>query len=334
MSNKQEGLKEKKEPSLPPRFFRQMLLIIINPKEAFLQVKDSPLMLSILIIPPILVILTFAQYYVFYRIKMEIPAIFYTGQIDSFINSLVQLRLMQYIIVILLGILLALLIFISGKWLGGYGDFKQAISVASYIHIPNIPGLIILALLILFTPSVQTNVLTFVGYPMRGQPKDNIVIGLREYIGEESNLTMMVRAYYGIPLNATVGYGGVISGVTKIVEGEINITYAVTTTAGINKTVKHISLNGTSLDYNLPLTIKNVFDSADYCMEDCTRRFTVDLTLFLNNTYVSQVQENMSIPYIVTLNVYDSNMEMKTHRIASNFYIEVAQCPNPQPLAD
>ncbi|MGQ9691573.1 MAG: hypothetical protein ACUVQY_10030, partial [Thermoproteota archaeon] len=68
------------------------------------------------------------------------------------------------------------------------------------------------------------------------------------------------------------------------------------------------------------------------CMDDCTRKFTVDLILFLNNTYVSPIQENMSIPFILTLNVFGTNMEMKSHEIASTFYTQVAQCPDPQPL--
>lgn len=311
-----------------------MLLIIINPKEAFLQIKDSPSIISILVIPSILIVLTFVQYHLFYKVKMEIPTMFYTGQVDSFINSLMQFRLMQYIILLLFGILLVLLIFQSGKWLGGYGEFKQGISTTGYIHIPNFFGLIITILLILFIPAVRTNVLTFVGYSTKEQVKDDIVVNLKDYIGEESNLTIKVHAYYSIPLNATLGYGGTIMGTTKIVEGEINVTYAVMTSAGINKTIKGISLNGTIFGYNRPIMMRNMFNSSYYCMDGCTRKFTVDLILFLNNTYTSPVQENMSIPFILTLNVFGTNMEMKSHEIASTLYTEVAQCPDPQPLVN
>ncbi|MBO3808865.1 MAG: YIP1 family protein [Candidatus Brockarchaeota archaeon] len=334
MSVGQEGLKEEEEAPAPRRFLRQILLVIINPREAFLRVKDSPSVLPMAVIPPILVILTFAQYYVFYRVKMDIPAAFYTEQIDSFVNSLIQFRLMQYIIIVLFGILLLLLIFSSGRFIGGYGNFKQGISVTGYVHLPNVLGLVIIILLILSTPAVPTGVLTLVGYPARGQYEDNIVIGLRDYVGEESNLTIRVRGYYGIPLNATISSSGAIIGATRIVEGEINITYAAVTLSGINKTVKRIWLNGTSINYNTPLIMKNVFDSGDYCTGDCVKRFTVDLTLFLNNTYVSPVQENMSIPYTVTLNVYDARMKMESYEVSSSFYTEVAQCPDPQPLVN
>jgi len=263
---------------------------------------------------------------------MDIPAVFYTGQIDSFMNSLIQLRLMQYIILVLFGILLVLLVFISARWVGGYGDFKQGISVTGYVHTPNILGLIIIILLILFTPAVQTSVLTLVGYPISEQPNGNIIIGLRDYVGEESNLTIAMQAYYSIPLNATVSRDGIVMGATKIIDGKINVTYVVATPGGVNKTVKSILLNGTRLDYNTPVIIKNMFDSSDYCVDGCTRRFTVDLTLFLNNSYVSPVQENMSIPYTVTLNVFNTNVEKKSYEIASSFYTQVTQCPDPQPL--
>jgi hypothetical protein len=333
LSVEQEGL-EKKEAPASTRFLRQMLLIIINPREAFIQVKDSPSFLPMLIIPPILVALTFTQYYVFYRMKMNIPAAFYTEQIDSFINSLIQLRLMQYIVIVLFSILLMLLIFWSGRFLGGYGDFKQGVSITGYAHLPNFLGLVIIILLFLFIPAVQTSVLTLVGYPIRGQPKDNIVIGLRDYIGEDSNLTMRMMSYYSVPLNATISSGGAIIGATSIVEGEINITYAVTTSTGINKTVKKIWLNGTSLNYNTPLTIRKIFDSGEYCVKNCVKSFTVDLTLFLNNTYVSPVQENMSIPYILVFNVYEAGVKTGTYEVSSSFYTEVAQCPDPKPLVN
>lgn len=308
-----------------------MLLTIINPKEAFLKVKDSPSLLPLIVIPPILIILTFAQYHVFYRVKMNIPAALYTGQIDSFINSLIQFRLMQYIVIVLFSILLLLLIFSSGRFLGGYGDFKQGISVTGYAHLPNVLGLVIIILLIVSTPPVPTGVLTLVGYPARSQPRDDILIGLRNYTGEDSNLTIRVRGYYSIPLNATIR-SGVIIGATRIVEGEINITYASTTLSGINKTVKRVWLNGTSLNHDTPLIMKNIFDSDDYCEGNCVKRFTVDLTLLLNNTYVSPVQENTSIPYIVALNIYEAGVKTETYGVSSSFYTEVAQCPDPQPL--
>jgi len=230
---------------------------------------------------------------------------------------------MQYIVIVLFGVLLVLLIFTSGKWIGGYGDFKQGISVTGYVHTPNVLGLVIIILLFLFIPVVPTGVLTLVGYPKGGQPKDNIVIGLKDYIGEESNLTVTMQTYYGVPLNATIGRNGTIMGVTKIIEGIVNITYAVATPTGVNKTMKSILLNGTSFGYNTPLTIRNMFNSSD---------FTVDLTLFLNNTYVSRVEENMSIPYVLTLNVFNGDEVVKHHNISSSFYTEVAQSPDPRPL--
>ncbi|MEM3659301.1 MAG: Yip1 family protein [Thermoproteota archaeon] len=334
MSVEQEGLKEEKESPSLLNFLRQMLLTIINPRDAFLKVKDSPSFLPLIVIPPILVILTFAQYYVFYKVKMDIPAALYTGQIDSFINSLIQFRLMQYIVIVLFSVLLLLLIFSSGRFLGGYGDFKQGISVAGYAHLPNVIGLVIVILLIVSTPAVPTGVLTLVGYPARGQPRDDIVIGLKDYTGEDSNLTISVRGYYSIPLNATISSGGVIIGSTRIVDGVINITYASATPSGINKTVKHVWLNGTSLKHYTPLIMKNIFDSGEYCTGDCVKRFTVDLALFLNNTYVTPVQENMSIPYVVALNIYEAGVKAETYEVSSSFYTEVAQCPDPQPLVN
>ncbi|MEM3388899.1 MAG: Yip1 family protein [Thermoproteota archaeon] len=334
MSVEQEGLKEEKESPPLLNFLRQMLLTIINPRDAFLKVKDSPSFLPLIVIPPILVILTFAQYYVFYKVKMDIPAALYTGQIDSFINSLIQFRLMQYIVIVLFSVLLLLLIFSSGRFLGGYGDFKQGISVTGYAHLPNVIGLVIVILLIVSTPAVPTGVLTLVGYPARGQPRDDIVIGLKDYTGEDSNLTISVRGYYSIPLNATISSGGVIIGSTRIVEGVINITYASATPSGINKTVKRVWLNGTSLKHYTPLIMKNIFDSGDYCTGDCVKRFTVDLALFLNNTYVTPVQENMSIPYVVALNIYEAGVKAETYEVSSSFYTEVAQCPDPQPLVN
>ncbi|MCX8183349.1 MAG: hypothetical protein N3F08_02885, partial [Crenarchaeota archaeon] len=64
------------------------------------------------------------------------------------------------------------------------------------------------------------------------------------------------------------------------------------------------------------------------------KRFTLDLTLFLNNTYVSPVQENMSIPYIILLTIYEAGVKTGTYEVSSSFYTGVAQCPDPKPLVN
>lgn len=333
-------MKERRE-SLLTRFFKRIVLTIRNPREAFLQIKDSPDMLAIVIMPLIIVGLTFLQYYAIYKLKMNVPAPFYTNQIDSFINSMIQIRLIQYGFYMLFGISLAWSIFMIGRWLKGQGDFKQGLSLTGYAHVPNILGLIIAISLIISLPTVQTNVLTFVGYPVTEPLKDNIVLGLKDYVGVESNLTILLRAHYSVPLNATVADNGAIIGATKILSGEIsgfyseiNITYATVTSTGTNRTVKIIPLNGTVLEYNKPIIMRNVFDSSEYAMNDYARRFTVDLTLFLNNTYVLPIQENMSIPYIVTLKVFSPDTGVKSYEIDSSFYTEVKQYPDPRSLND
>ncbi|MEM2940554.1 MAG: Yip1 family protein [Thermoproteota archaeon] len=336
----EETLKERHE-SLLIRFFKRTVLTIKNPKGAFLQIKDSPDILAIVIIPLIIVGLTFLQYYAIYRLKMNVPAPLYTNQIDSFINSMIQIRLIQYAFYMLFGISLAWSIFMVGRWLKGQGDFKQGLSITGYAHVPNILGLIVAILLILSLPTVQTSVLTFVGYPVTEPLKDNIVLDLKNYVGDESNLTIVVRAHYSIPLNATMADNGTIIGATKILSGEIsgfyseiNITYIATTSTGTNRTVKIIPLNDVILDYNKPITMKNIFNSSEYVLANYGRTFTVDLTLFLNNTYILPVQENMSIPYIITLKVFSPDMGVKSHEIKSSFYTEVKQYPDPRSLND
>lgn len=332
-----EETSEEKRESLLILFFKRILTTIKNPIEAFLQIKDSPDILPIVIVPLIIIGLTFLQYHAIYRLKMNVPAPFYTNQIDSFINSMIQIRLIQYAFYMLFSVFLAWGIFMIGRWLEGQGDFKQGLSITGYAHTPNILGLIFSILLILSLPTVQTNLLTFVGYPVTGPPRENIVLNLSNYVGKESNLTITVRAYYSIPLNATVTDNGTLIGATRIISGEIsgflseiNITYVTTTSTGVNRTVKIIPLNNTIIDYNRPIEMKNIFNSSD----DYGRRFTVDLTLFLNNTYVIPTQENMSIPYIINLKVFNPNMDVESYEIKSNFYADVRQYPDPRPLND
>ncbi|MEM2087626.1 MAG: Yip1 family protein [Thermoproteota archaeon] len=333
MSREQSTLREEpREPPLPVRFFKTIVLTIINPKEAFLQIKNSPIRLAIVVIPLIILGLTFLQYYTLYKIKMEIPKPFYNERIDSFISSMIQLQLVQYVFYMSFGILLALTIFMLGRWTGGYGDLRQGLSVAGYTHVPNVLGLLITISLILSVPTVQTGLITFVGYPITKPSEYNVIIGLKEYIGQEANLTIAMRAYYDIPLNATISSSGAIIGATKIIAGEINITYTTITSIGINSTGKIVLLNATPLDYNVPVIMKNIFNSSEYSLSNSERDFALDLILFLNATYIFPIQENISIPYIITLKVFNPDAQMETHEIASSFYTEAIQSPDPRPL--
>jgi hypothetical protein len=333
LSREQDTVREEhKELPLPIKFFKGMLLTIINPREAFLQVKNSPSRVAIVIIPMILIGLTFLQYYVLYRVKMEIPTPFCNERINSFINSMIQIQLVQYVFYMSFGILLALTIFMLGRWTGGYGDFKQGLSVTGYVHVPNVLGLAITILLILSVPTVQTGLINFVGYPVTAPSDYNILLGLKDYIGRDANLTIAMRAYYDIPLNATVSHNGAVIGATKIISGEINITYATTTSGEINKTLKTILLNTMNVDYNTPIVMKNIFNSSEYSMDSNGKEFAFDLTLFLNATYISPVQQNVSIPYVIALKVFNSQGQMESYNITSSFYTEVIQSPDPRPL--
>ncbi len=317
---------EEHEPSFIVKFFKTMIMTITNPKEGFLQLKDSPNLLAIIVIPLILAGLTFTQYYILYMIKMSIPARFYTDQISSFLWGWVWYLLIQYVFLLMFSIILASVFFSLGKWAGGYGGLKHSICVSSHAHVPNILGLlIIIFLVVLMFPTVKTGVVNYVGYTRTGQPENNIILELNNYTGVNSNLTISVSAYYGIPLNATTNYNGAIMEMTEIIGGEIKTTYAEDALNGVNTTIQTVLLNGTRFGYNAPIEIGNVFNNT---------RFRVDLTLFLNNTYILPAQENVSVPYIITLKVFDSEKEARTYHIAASFPTSIFQSPDPRPFFD
>jgi hypothetical protein len=308
-----------------------MGMIIANPLKGFSQVKDSPSLLAIIVIPLILIGLTFFQYYMLYMVKMSIPAHFYTDRIGSFLWGWIWYLLMQYIFFMIFGIILASIFFMLGRWAGGYSSLKHSLSVGGYVHVPNILGLLIVMSVILLIPTVKTGIVNYVGYTQTGLPEDNIIVSLGNYTGVDSNLTISVCAYYSIPLNATTNYSNAIMGTTKIIYGEIKATYTEATSDGIKSFVGvPILLNDTSFGYNVPVEKKNVFNSSGYC-KNCTN-FIVDISIFLNNTYVLPVWDNMSVPYVITLKIFDSDGEPREYEISSSFFTKIIQSPDPRPL--
>lgn len=315
---------EEHEPSFIVKFFKTMVMTITNPKEGFLLLKDSPNLLAIIVIPLILAGLTFTQYYILYMTKMSIPARFYTGQIGSFLWGWIWYLLIQYVFLLMFSIILASIFFSLGRWAGGYGGLKHSICVSSYAHIPNILGLLIaIFLVLLMFPTVKTGIVNYVGYTRTGQPENNIILELNNYTGVNSNLTISVSAYYSIPLNATTNYNGAIMETTEIISGEIKTTYVEEALNGVSTTTQTVPLNGTKFDYNTPIKIENVFNNT---------RFRVDLTLFLNNTYTLPLRENVSVPYVITLKVFDSERGVKTYDVTSSFPAYIFQSPDPRPF--
>ncbi|MBO3800159.1 MAG: YIP1 family protein [Candidatus Brockarchaeota archaeon] len=330
MSDSGKPLNEEHEPSFIVRFFKTMIMTITNPRKGFLQLKDSPNLLAIIVIPLILAGLTFIQYYILYMIKMSIPSRFYTDQISSFLWGWIWYLLIQYVFLLMFSIILASIFFSLGKWAGGYGGLKHSICVSSHAHIPNILGLLTAIFLILLVfPTVKTGIVNYVGYTRTGQPEDNIVLELNNYTGVDSNLTISVSAYYSIPLNATTSYNGAIMDTTEIIDGKIKTTYVERALNGVNATTQIVLLNGTKFGYNIPIKIGNVFNGKVFKFNNTIR---VDLTLFLNNTYILPMQENVSVPYIITLKVFDSEREVKTYDIAASFSTNIFQSPDPRPF--
>lgn len=324
LSDSGKHLNEEHESSFIVRFLKTMVMTITNPKEGFLQLKDSPNLLGIIVIPLILSGLTFIQYYILYMIKMSIPSRFYTNQISSFLWGWIWYLLIQYVFLLMFSIILASIFFSLGKWAGGYGGLKHSICVSGHAHIPNILGLLIaIFLILLMFPTVKTGVVNYVGYTRTGQPENNIVVELNNYTGVDSNLTISVSAYYSIPLNATTNYNGAIMEMTEIINGEIKATYTEETLNGVSTITQKIPLNGTKFGYNTPIKIGNVFNST---------RFRIDLTLFLNNTYTLPAQENVSVPYLITLKIFDSEIEGKTYDIVESFPTKIFQSPDPRPF--
>ncbi|MGQ9479335.1 MAG: YIP1 family protein [Thermoproteota archaeon] len=315
-------------------FINRFILAFIKPQKAFQQIKDFPNLLSIIIIPLMLTGLAFLKYYVFYKFKIIIPTILLTPEIAFFTDSVVQFLVINHLFYLLLGILLALLIFQVGRWLmGGYGDWRQGASVIGYIHVPNVLGMIITILIVLLIPPVETGVVTYVrnastevAYPIN--------IGLYDYITENSNLTVRINLNYEIPIDVVKYNGNMLKGITKITGGVINFTYITVSPAGLNETIQSIKLENKTLDYNVPIVVEGIEFNISRCTDNCTEKLILNMILLLNNTYMSPVERNMSIPFIIHLNVVESGLKTKSYDIKSNCYLEIIQIPNPKPLSE
>ncbi|MEM2608212.1 MAG: hypothetical protein ABIM44_01795 [candidate division WOR-3 bacterium] len=335
MPDEEEHLEEEYENYLISfRLFKKIFLRIIkNPKKAFLEVKNYPNILSVVIILPLLAGTIFLQHYILYRIKMIIPSPLYVEQINSFIDSLLLIQPLRYISFMVFSVFLTLAIFMIGGRIGGYGNIKHGISVTGYVYTSNLLGFTAATLLVLSIPAIQTGVLPFIGYPIEGKPNENIVIRLNDYVGENSNLTISFYAHYLVPPEITI-QNNIITESIRIISGEIGdfkseikVEYAVDTSNGINRTVKITSLKDMVFNYSTPLEIKDVFSFNDH-----GKRFKIDLILFLNNTCIFPLKDNISVPYILVLNVFNSNETMKIYEIRSSVYKNVSYYPDPRPF--
>lgn len=308
-------------------------MIITNPKKAFQEIKESPNILSPVIILPLLAGAMFLQNYVLYGIKMRIPSSLYTGQIKSFVEGLLLIQPLYYISFMVFSVLLTFIVFIIGGYMGGYGGTKHGLSVTGYVYTFNLLSFIIVTLTILFIPTIHTGVLSFIGYSTEGESSENIVIGLSDYIGKNANLTISFYMHYLIPPTTTIQNSIIIEPVRIISEeigdfkSEINIEYTINTSNGVNKTIKTISLKNMVLNYSTPLEIKDAF-----FLIDNEKGFKIDLILFLNNTCVFPIEKNVSIPCKLVLNILNSDNTTKTYEIKLNVYKSVSYYPDPRPF--
>lgn len=315
---------------------KYILSSIINLGGIFQRIKDSPSSLSmimLIIIPLIILGLRSMQFYILLKGKLNIPQIFSTPEIDYFMNGLLIDVIKYYASYIFFGFLVAFTIFMLGAWRGGLGGWKHGIATIGFVYIPNVMGLMMLTILFASFPVFKTGVVTTIGYPLNTVKSEyydyNIIVNMKNYVGENSNLTIAVYAEYVIPLNATKSENGIIRGET-VLNAWVEFKYVFSTVSGVNTTTKTIILNSTSMSYNTPIVLKDVEFNFS---ENNAKRFVVDLILFLNNTYISPVQENFSVPYVLTLSVYEPDAGIKSYDIKSDYYTLIQRFPDIQPLS-
>lgn len=328
-------MSDSKDLMSPGLFSTIFLMIIINPKKAFQEIKDRPNILSLVIILPLLAGAIFLQNYVLYGIKMRIPSPLYIEQIKSAIEELLLIQPLYYISLMMVpSIFLTFIVFMIGGYIGGYGSSKHGLSVTGYVYTFNLLGFIITTLVVLFLPTIQTGIFSFIGYlPIESRPNENIVIGLNDYIEKNANLTISFYAHYLITPTTTIQDGILTEPIRIISEeigkfrSEINIEYTVSTSNGVNRTVKTIPLKDVVINYNTPLEIKDAFS-----IIDSEKGFKIDLILFLNNTCIFPIKKNISIPCKFVLSIIDSNNTTKTYEIKLDACKTVLYYPDPRPL--
>lgn len=313
------------------KFVKRFALSIVNPKKAIEEVKDSPNILPILIFPLILAGLTFLRYYMLFHIKIKVPEPLYSSQLESFFNAMIWISIVQYVFYLLMGLLLVTVFFMLGRWLGGSGDWVQGISAIGYAHTPNILIMLLLVSIIFFSiPTIPTGLVNTIGQLSDSSENKIIIVNLKEYTGVDSNISISLYSKYKIPLNATRGLNNTIIGRTTISNGNINISCYVKTGSEIHKVNKSISLNNTIIDSSTPIVLNNiVLDMSSN--EKNMGMISLDLTIMLNNTYVTPIPNNLSIPYKMAITFFYPN-EVKTYEISSRFSPDIFQIPDPEPL--
>ncbi|MEM2931018.1 MAG: hypothetical protein QW797_09210 [Thermoproteota archaeon] len=335
MPDKQEIVNEKPKKSVSTLSkLKSIFMILINPRTALLRIKDSPIIILMFIIPLILIGLKSLQFYTLLKVKLAVPPVFFTQQMDSLLNTLFFDTVKYYSSFIFFGFLMALIIFMVGTWRGGLGGWRNGMSAIGYVYMPNAVGLAIITVLLLSLPTVQTSVVTTIGNPNVSKAGTNIAVNMKNYTGEDANLTIAIYAEYKIPLSANKSEGGIITRET-VLNGLIDFTYTFKTLTGFNITTQTVRLDNISISHTTPIVVDKVeFNRDENCTDNCIRKLMVNMVLFLNNTYTSPVPENMSIPYIITLNVYKADSSMETHVVSSSFYTEIMQFPDFQPLSN
>lgn len=332
MSDEQKVSKIRGLISIFSSFVKRLVLVITNPKTALLKIKDSPNILPIIVVPLLLIVLTFLRYYILFKVKLVVPEFLFSPQIERFMSSMVQFQVFQYTSYLFFGIVLTLLFFMLVKWIGGYGEWTHNASVIGYSYAPNLIGLLILVSLFLSFPTVETGLVNYIGHPYTD--KAFFSINLDEYVGKKSNLTVTVCAEYKIPLNTTKCANNTLKGQTRITRGEVNFTYVVMDTEDFNMSSRIVQLDNMSLDYNIPVVLRDIdFNLTNHCTDSCANKFTVNMIMFLNNTYLSPVEDNISIPYVIFLNIFYPN-GIKSYEINSSLSAEILQLPDAEPFVE
>lgn len=315
------------------KFVKRFALSIINPRKAIEEIKDSPNILPILILPLILAGLTFLRYYLIFHIKIRVPEPLYSSQLESFFNAMIWISIVQYVFYLLMGLLLVTVFFMLGRWLGGNGDWVQGVSAIGYAHTPNALIMILLVSIIFFSiPTIPTGLVNTIGQLSGSSENKIIIVDLKRYAGIDSDISISLYLQYKIPLNATRGSNNTIIGRSTISEGNINVSYSMRTGNEIRTVNKSISLKNTVIDSNTPVVLSNVVlnVSGNYG-EKNIEKISLDLTILLNNTYASPIPNNLSIPYKMTITFFYPN-DVKTYEVSSRFYPDVFQIPDPEPL--
>lgn len=315
------------------KFVKRFVLSIINPRKAMEEIKDTPNLLPILILPLILAGLTFSRYYMLFHFKIKVPEPLYSSHLESFFNTMIWINTIYYVFYLLIGLLLVTFFFILGKWLGGSGYWVQGISAIGYVHTPNVLLMLLLVVVLFFSvPTVQTGLVNTIGQFSEESGNKRIIIELKGYAGIDSNISISLYSQYKIPQNATKGINNTIIGKTIISNGNVNISCSIRNEDRIRMINKIISLNNTIIDSNTPVILNNiVLNVSDNLNVKGIEKISLDLIILLNNTYVSPIPENSSIPYKMTVVLFYPD-GVKTYEISSKFYPDIFQTPDPEPF--